>query len=62
MKTLYKSSTNKMIAGVCGGIGAYFNIDPTLVRIGFVALSLLAGGGLLLYILAAVIMPDEAKA
>ncbi|MBN8586873.1 MAG: PspC domain-containing protein [Rhodothermia bacterium] len=36
-KTLYKSLTNKKIAGVCGGIAEYFNLDPTLVRIGFVA-------------------------
>ncbi len=59
MKTLYKSNTNKKIAGVCGGIGEYFGIDPTLVRLGFVALSFLAGGGLLVYILAAIIIPDR---
>ncbi|MBR5111234.1 MAG: PspC domain-containing protein [Clostridia bacterium] len=59
MKKLYRSSTNKMAAGVCGGIGEYFDIDPTLVRLGFVALSFLAGGGLLVYILAAIIIPKE---
>ncbi len=59
-KKLYKSRTNKMVAGVCGGIGEYFNIDPTLVRLGFFVLSLLAGGGLLVYILAAVIIPQKA--
>ncbi len=58
-KRLYKSRTNKKVAGVCGGIGEYFNIDPTLVRLGFVALSFLAGGGLLVYILAAIIIPDK---
>ena len=57
MKQLYKSNTNKKVAGVCGGIGEYFGIDPTLVRLGFVALSLLAGGGLAVYIIAAIIMP-----
>ena len=62
MKTLHKSSTNRMIAGVCGGIGARFQIDPTLVRLGFAAFSILGGGGLLLYILAAVVMPEEARA
>ncbi len=60
-KKLYKSKTNKKVAGVCGGIGEYFNIDPTLVRLGFVALSFLAGGGLLVYILAAIIIPDKAE-
>lgn len=58
-KQLYKSSANKKIAGVCGGIGEYFDIDPTLVRLGFVALSFMFGGGLVVYILAAIIMPDR---
>ena len=58
MKQLCKSSTNKKIAGVCGGIGEYFGIDPTLIRLGFVALSLLAGGGLAVYIIAAILMPE----
>ena len=40
MKQLYKSNTNKKVAGVCGGIGEYLGIDPTIVRLGFVALSL----------------------
>ncbi len=61
-KKLYKSKTNKKVAGVCGGIGEYFNIDPTLVRLGFVALSFLAGGGLLVYIIAAIIIPDQVDA
>ena len=59
MKKLYRSNTNKMLAGVCGGIGEYFNVDPTPVRLGFVALSFLAGGGLLVYILATIIIPKE---
>ena len=58
-KQLCKSSANKKIAGVCGGIGEYFDIDPTLVRLGFVALSFMFGGGLVVYILAAIIMPDR---
>ncbi len=58
MKQLYKSNTNKKVAGGCGGIGEYFDIDPTLVRLGFVALSFLAGGGLAVYIIAAIIMPE----
>ncbi len=59
MKTLYRSKKQKMIAGVCGGIGEYFGIDPTLVRLGFVALSFLFGGGVMVYIVAAIIMPEE---
>ena len=58
MKQLYKSSTNKKVAGVCGGIGEYLGINPTIVRLGFVALSLLAGG-LAVYIIAAIIMPER---
>ena len=57
MKTLRKSN-NKIICGVCGGIAEYFNIDPTLVRLGFVACSIIFGSGLLAYIVAAVIMPN----
>ena len=56
---LYKSSTDKKLAGVCGGIAEYFNIDSTLVRLGWVLFSLLGGSGLLAYIIAALIMPDR---
>jgi phage shock protein PspC (stress-responsive transcriptional regulator) len=59
MKTLCKSSTHKMIAGVCGGIGEYFNVDPTLIRLGFVALSFMFGGGFIAYIIAAIVIPAE---
>ena len=58
-KKLYKSETNKMLAGVCGGIAEYFNIDPTLVRLGWVVFSLLGGSGLLAYIIMAIIMPSR---
>ena len=51
-----------MVAGVCGGIAEYFNIDPSLVRLGFIALSFLAGGGLMVYIIAAIILPNEEDA
>ncbi len=56
-KRLYRSSTNCMIAGVCGGIGEYFNIDPTLVRLAWVILSMIGGSGILAYIIAAIIIP-----
>ena len=58
-KKLYKSSTDKKLAGVCGGIAEHFNIDSTLVRLGWVVFSLLGGSGLLAYIIAAIIMPDR---
>ena len=60
-KKLYKSSTDKKLAGVCGGIAEYFNIDSTLVRLGWVLFSLLGGSGLLAYIIAAIIIPDAPK-
>ena len=56
---LYKSSTDKKLAGVCGGLAEYFNIDSTLVRLGWVVFGLLGGSGLLAYIIAAIIMPDR---
>ena len=56
-KKLYRSSTNSMLAGVCGGIGEYFNIDPTLVRLAWVLFSVLGGAGVLAYIIAAIIIP-----
>jgi len=48
-----------MIAGVCGGLGEYFEIDPTLVRLAVVFFSLWMGGGLLLYLIAWFIIPEE---
>ena len=58
-KKLYKSNTDKKIAGVCGGIAEYFNIDSTLVRLGRVLFCALGGSGLLAYIIAALVMPDR---
>ena len=58
-KRLYKSKINKMICGVCGGIGEYLGIDPTVVRLLWVLLSVLGGAGLLAYIIAAIIIPEE---
>lgn len=56
-KRLYKSRANRMIDGVCGGLAEYFGLDPTLVRIAWVLLTLLGGSGILLYIVAMIIMP-----
>lgn len=59
MKKLFRSSTDRKICGVCGGIAEYFNIDSTLVRLGVVLLSCLASGtGVLAYIIAAIVMPE----
>lgn len=60
-KRLLKSNINKMLCGVCGGIAEYFNIDPTLVRLGWVVFSLAGGSGVLAYIIAAIIIPDESN-
>lgn len=58
-KKLYKSRTDKKLSGVCAGIGEYFNIDPTLVRLAAVVLAVCGGGGLLAYIIAAIIIPEK---
>ena len=60
-KKLYRNTENKMLAGVCSGIADYFDIDPTLVRLGWVLFSLLGGSGLLAYIIAVIIIPDAPK-
>lgn len=60
-KRLYRIEEGKQIAGVCGGIAEYFDIDPTLVRIAWVILAFCAGGGLLAYIIAALIMPPKSQ-
>ncbi|MGN0243566.1 MAG: PspC domain-containing protein [Lachnospiraceae bacterium] len=56
-KRLYKSNNNKMIDGVCAGIAEYFDIDPTLVRLGWVLFGFMGGSGFLAYIIAAIIIP-----
>jgi phage shock protein PspC (stress-responsive transcriptional regulator) len=59
-KKIYRSESDRMIAGVCGGIGEYFDIDPTIVRIIF-AFILLSGGGLILYIILWIVIPTESR-
>lgn len=58
-RRLYKSNQNKMVSGVCGGIAEYFDIDPTLVRLGWVVFCALAGSGIIAYIIAAIIVPSN---
>lgn len=57
-RKLYRSNTNKMLCGVCGGIGDYLNIDPTLVRLLWVLIAC-SGTGIIAYFLAAIIIPQE---
>ena len=56
-KKLYRSKSNRMVAGVCAGVAEYFNIDPTVVRLGWALISAFAGAGIIAYIAAAIIMP-----
>ena len=58
-KRLYKSSTNRTICGVCGGLAEFLDIDPTVVRLAAIIATVFGGSGLLIYVIAAIIMPDE---
>lgn len=58
-RKLYKSDQDKMIAGVCGGLGEYLGIDSTIVRIALVFFTFCGGSGILLYIIAAIAMPHR---
>jgi len=61
MKRLYKSNTNFVLSGVLGGLGEYYEVDPTLLRLAFVVLVLVTGGfpGVVAYIIAAIIVPNK---
>ncbi len=63
-KRLYRSKTDRKIAGVCGGLAEYFGIDSTLCRLAYLFLVIITGIApfLILYIVAAIIMPEEATA
>ena len=58
-KKIYRSSRNRIIAGVCGGIAEYLNIDPTIVRVLWVLFMGIGGSGILAYIICALIIPSE---
>lgn len=58
MKKLYKSE-NKVLAGVCGGIAEYFDVDPTLIRLAWVVFCAAGGSGILAYILCALFIPQK---
>ena len=60
-KRLHRSRTDKMIGGVCGGLAEYFNVDPTIVRVLWVALTImpLPGSGILAYLILWIVMPQD---
>ncbi len=61
MKKIYRSKTQKMVSGVCGGIAQYFNCDPTIIRLVWAVVSLFSAAfpGILLYIICAIVIPEE---
>ena len=60
-KELHRSRSDRMIGGVCGGLGQYFDVNPVFYRVGFVILTLLGGAGLLVYGAAALVIPNEGE-
>ena len=60
-RQLYRSRDNRMVGGICAGLGEYFNIDPTLIRLAFVFFSLIgfAGAVLIAYLVMLVVIPEE---
>ncbi len=59
VKRVYRSKKNKILAGVCGGIAEYFDVDPVLVRLLLVLLVLMGFAGIILYLVAWIIMPEN---
>lgn len=59
MKKLYRSNTDRKLCGVCGGFAEYFDLDPTIIRLIFIFLTLFGGGGLLIYLICAVVIPKS---
>jgi phage shock protein PspC (stress-responsive transcriptional regulator) len=61
-KTLYRTHQGRMVAGVCSGLGEYFGVDPNLIRVIFLVLTVFtAGVGVLIYLLAWVVIPEEGE-
>jgi phage shock protein PspC (stress-responsive transcriptional regulator) len=61
VKRLERSRSDRMLAGVCGGLARYFDINPAFYRVGFVVLTLIGGAGILIYAAAALVIPDEGE-
>lgn len=58
-RKLYRSRSNKAIAGVCAGVGKYFDIDPVIIRLGFIFLALAGGPGVIVYLIMWLAVPQE---
>lgn len=58
-RRLFKSRYDKKLCGVCGGIAQFFNLDSTLIRLAWIIFTCLGGSGIIAYIIAAIIMPEE---
>jgi phage shock protein C len=61
-RKLYRSRTQRMVAGVCGGLAEYFNVDTTMIRVLFLVLTLFGGAGLVVYVVMWILVPDASKA
>ena len=59
VKKLYRSKDDRWLGGVCGGIAKYFNVDSTVIRVHFILLALVIGGGILVYIILWIVIPKE---
>lgn len=58
-KRLYRSNSNRILGGVCGGIAEYFNVDPVIIRLIWIVFTVIYGFGILLYLIAWVIIPES---
>jgi len=58
-RKLYRSRNDRMISGVCGGLGEFFGIDPTLIRIIFVLLAIFGGSGIVIYLVMLLVVPEQ---
>jgi phage shock protein PspC (stress-responsive transcriptional regulator) len=61
-RKLYRSRTNRQVAGVCGGLAQYFNVDATLIRVLFIVLAVFGAAGILIYVAMWIIVPKEPAA
>lgn len=58
-KRLYRSIDQRMMSGVCGGVGEYFNLDPNVIRLAFLLFCAMGGSGFIVYLLAVILIPEE---
>lgn len=59
VKRLYRSKKNRVLGGVCGGIGEYFDVDPVLIRLAWILFSFMGGSGVLAYLIAWLVIPEK---